>query len=131
MLGAYEWAFVKPIRKLYYNITITLVLGDRLAILPSGGIEAIALIGQQFKLDGGMWELGDPARRALQQFGLRDHRTLRRLLGRQLCDLPLEALRRHRTRDGERTLLGRKVVGAEIQSVCRGGVRLAACSHAC
>ncbi|HTV88118.1 MAG TPA: HoxN/HupN/NixA family nickel/cobalt transporter, partial [Stellaceae bacterium] len=25
MLGAYEWAFVRPIRKLYYNLTITLV----------------------------------------------------------------------------------------------------------
>ena len=23
MLGAYGWAFVKPIRKLYYNLTIT------------------------------------------------------------------------------------------------------------
>ena len=25
MLGAYDWAFVKPMRKLYYNLTITLV----------------------------------------------------------------------------------------------------------
>ena len=25
MLGAYGWAFVKPVRKLYYNLTITLV----------------------------------------------------------------------------------------------------------
>lgn len=25
MLGAYDWAFVRPIRKLYYNLTITLV----------------------------------------------------------------------------------------------------------
>ncbi len=25
MLGAYRWAFVKPIRKLYYNLTITAV----------------------------------------------------------------------------------------------------------
>jgi nickel/cobalt transporter (NiCoT) family protein len=24
MLGAYGWAFVKPVRKLYYNLTITL-----------------------------------------------------------------------------------------------------------
>ena len=28
MLGAYGWAFVKPIRKLYYNMTITLRIGD-------------------------------------------------------------------------------------------------------
>ncbi len=25
MVGAYGWAFVKPIRKLYYNMTITLI----------------------------------------------------------------------------------------------------------
>ncbi len=25
MLGAYGWAFVKPVRKLYYNLTITFV----------------------------------------------------------------------------------------------------------
>jgi len=25
MLGAYGWAFLKPIRKLYYNLTITFV----------------------------------------------------------------------------------------------------------
>jgi nickel/cobalt transporter (NiCoT) family protein len=28
MLGAYGWAFVKPIRKLYYNITITCVVNS-------------------------------------------------------------------------------------------------------
>ena len=32
MVGAYGWAFVKPMRKLYYNLTITLgVGGGRLA----------------------------------------------------------------------------------------------------
>ena len=25
MVGAYGWAFVKPVRKLYYNLTITLI----------------------------------------------------------------------------------------------------------
>jgi len=33
MLGAYGWAFVKPIRKLYYNMTITLVS----ALVAGGG----------------------------------------------------------------------------------------------
>ena len=27
MLGAYGWAFVKPVRKLYYNMTITMRVG--------------------------------------------------------------------------------------------------------
>lgn len=55
MLGAYEWAFVKPIRKLYYNITITLV--SALVAIVIGGIEAAALIGQKLGLTGAPWRL--------------------------------------------------------------------------
>jgi high-affinity nickel-transport protein len=54
MLGAYEWAFVKPIRKLYYNMTITLV-SVVVAVL-IGGIEALGLIGDRFGLAGGFWD---------------------------------------------------------------------------
>jgi nickel/cobalt transporter (NiCoT) family protein len=54
MLGAYEWAFVKPIRKLFYNLTITLV-SVVVAIL-IGGIEALGLIGDQFGLTGRFWD---------------------------------------------------------------------------
>jgi high-affinity nickel-transport protein len=54
MLGAYEWAFVKPMRKLYYNMTITLV--SILVALLIGGIEALGLIGGQFSLEGWFWE---------------------------------------------------------------------------
>jgi high-affinity nickel-transport protein len=43
MLGAYGWAYVKPIRKLYYNITITSV--SVLVALIVGGIEALGLLG--------------------------------------------------------------------------------------
>ena len=43
MLGAYGWAFVKPIRKLYYNITITLV--SVVVALAVGGIEALGIAG--------------------------------------------------------------------------------------
>src|SRR6202167_994722 len=41
MLGAYGWAFVKPVRKLYYNITITSV--SVVVALAVGGIEACGL----------------------------------------------------------------------------------------
>ena len=41
MLGAYQWAFVKPIRKLYYNVTITLI--SALVAIVIGGIETLAL----------------------------------------------------------------------------------------
>jgi high-affinity nickel-transport protein len=50
MLGAYGWAFVKPIRKLYYNITITSV--SVIVALVIGGIEALGLIGDQMGLIG-------------------------------------------------------------------------------
>ena len=55
MLGAYDWAFVKPMRKLYYNMTITLV-SIVVAIL-IGGIEATGLIIDQLGLKGGPWDV--------------------------------------------------------------------------
>jgi hypothetical protein len=41
MLGAYGWAFIKPIRKLYYNMTTTSV--SVVVALVVGGIEALGL----------------------------------------------------------------------------------------
>ena len=55
MLGAYGWAYVKPIRKLYYNITITSV--SVLVALIVGGIEALGLLGAQLHLQGSFWML--------------------------------------------------------------------------
>jgi len=54
MLGAYGWAFVKPIRKLYYNMTITFV-SVVVAVLV-GGIEALGLAVDQFGLTGAFWD---------------------------------------------------------------------------
>jgi high-affinity nickel-transport protein len=53
MLGAYGWAYVKPIRKLYYNITITAV--SVLIAVVVGGIEALGLLAGEFHLTGGAW----------------------------------------------------------------------------
>ena len=53
MLGAYGWAFVKPIRKLYYNMTITFV-SVVVAVL-IGGIELLGLVADQLKLQGSFW----------------------------------------------------------------------------
>jgi len=55
MLGAYGWAFVKPIRKLYYNLTITAV--SVVIAVVVGGLETLNLIGDQFGLSdgGGFW----------------------------------------------------------------------------
>jgi high-affinity nickel-transport protein len=55
MLGAYGWAFIKPIRKLYYNLTITAV--SIVVALIVGGLETLNLIGDQLGLTdgGGFW----------------------------------------------------------------------------
>jgi nickel/cobalt transporter (NiCoT) family protein len=53
MLGAYGWAFVKPIRKLYYNLTITIV--SAIVAIVIGGIETLGLVGQELNLQGGIW----------------------------------------------------------------------------
>jgi len=54
MVGAYGWAFMKPIRKLYYNLTITFV--SVIVALMVGGIEAIGLLKDQLNLTGGFWD---------------------------------------------------------------------------
>ncbi|MBV9719365.1 MAG: HoxN/HupN/NixA family nickel/cobalt transporter [Candidatus Eremiobacteraeota bacterium] len=54
MLGAYGWAFIKPMRKLYYNMVITLV--SVLVALIVGGIEATSVIASQLHLSGGVWD---------------------------------------------------------------------------
>ena len=54
MVGAYGWAFVNPIRKLYYNMTITFV--SVVAALVIGGIEALGLIGDKLALRGPFWD---------------------------------------------------------------------------
>ena len=53
MVGAYGWAFSKPQRKLYYNMTIT---GTSVVVaLFIGGPEALGLLMDKFALSGGIW----------------------------------------------------------------------------
>ena len=53
MIGAYGWAFSKPLRKLYYNITIT--AASVVVALFIGGVEALGLIADKLELSGGIW----------------------------------------------------------------------------
>ncbi len=53
MLGAYGWAFMKPMRKLFYNITITSV-SVLVAVLVCG-IETLGLIQRECSLAGRFW----------------------------------------------------------------------------
>jgi high-affinity nickel-transport protein len=53
MTGAYGWAFIKPIRKLWYNLTIT--AASAIVAIFIGGIEALGLIFNKLGLEGGAW----------------------------------------------------------------------------
>src|SRR6202795_954732 len=50
MLGAYGWAYRNPIRKLFYNLTITFAWVRAACVV--GGIETLGLIADQFHLQG-------------------------------------------------------------------------------
>ena len=54
MLGAYGWAFVKPVRKLYYNLNITLV--SVLIAFVVGTLEVLGIISSALNLSGGFWD---------------------------------------------------------------------------
>jgi high-affinity nickel-transport protein len=53
MTGAYGWAFINPIRKLWYNLTIT--AASVVVALFIGGVESFGLIGDKLGLEGGFW----------------------------------------------------------------------------
>jgi high-affinity nickel-transport protein len=51
---AYGWAFSKPVRKVYYNITVT---GLSVAVaLIVGSIELLAIAASKLGLSGGFWD---------------------------------------------------------------------------
>ena len=52
---AYDWAFSKPIRKIYYNLTIT-GLSVFIALF-IGTIEILGLIAQETNRSGGIWDV--------------------------------------------------------------------------
>ncbi|EFH89293.1 HoxN/HupN/NixA family nickel/cobalt transporter [Ktedonobacter racemifer] len=54
MLGAYGWAFVKPMRKLYYNLSITCI--SAIIALAIGSLEAFNVIATELNLSGPFWD---------------------------------------------------------------------------
>src|SRR6266496_1405311 len=54
MLGAYGWAFVKPVRKLYYNLNITFI--SVLVALVVGAIEVLSIVQSQTNVSGPFWD---------------------------------------------------------------------------
>jgi high-affinity nickel-transport protein len=54
MTRAYGWAFEKPVRKLYYNLTITFISVIVAVII--GGALALGLVAEKLGLHGGLWD---------------------------------------------------------------------------
>ncbi|HEY0792530.1 MAG TPA: HoxN/HupN/NixA family nickel/cobalt transporter [Chthoniobacterales bacterium] len=67
MVGAYGWAFVKPVRKLYYNLTIT--FASILVALLVGGLETIGLFKDRLNLTGGLWDVAGNLNRNFGSLG--------------------------------------------------------------
>jgi len=60
MLGAYGWAFLKPMRKAYYNLSITFL--SVLVAFVVGTYELLQVIQTHFTLRGKVWSLLDHLR---------------------------------------------------------------------
>jgi nickel/cobalt transporter (NiCoT) family protein len=55
MVQAYGWAFVKPVRKLYYNLTMTFI--SIVVAFLIGGLEVLGLAADKFGFEGPLWAL--------------------------------------------------------------------------
>ncbi|MCI4351153.1 MAG: HoxN/HupN/NixA family nickel/cobalt transporter [Thermoplasmata archaeon] len=53
MSVAYGWAFLKPMRKIYYNLTVTII--SVLVAFVIGGIEVLQVLTLELHLTGGAW----------------------------------------------------------------------------
>ena len=67
MVGAYGWAFLNPIRKIWYNLTITAI--SVVVALMIGGVEALGLIAAKLGLEGSFWNLVSDLNQGLANFG--------------------------------------------------------------
>jgi len=67
MVGAYGWAFVNPVRKLWYNLTIT--AASVVVAVFIGGVEALGLLSDKLALSGGLWDLIGSLNDNLTNFG--------------------------------------------------------------
>lgn len=54
MSAAYGWALAKPVRKLYYNFSITLI--SVVVALAIGSIEVLSVLADRFTLHGPVWD---------------------------------------------------------------------------
>ena len=106
---AYGWAFLNPLRKVYYNLTVTIM--SVMVAWAIGSVEILQVLSTELNLSGAFWLW-------VNSVELRDHRlwgrrAVRRLLGRILGLLAAQPVRAEVSRgdDGKRSLDGRSCRG--------------------
>ena len=67
MVGAYSWASINPVQKLWYNLTVT-AASVAVAVL-IGGLEAMQLVAGTFHLEGPFWAAAARLSDDLADFG--------------------------------------------------------------
>ena len=67
MVGAYGWAFLNPLRKIWYNLTITTI--SVVVALLIGGVEALSLIATKLGLEGRFWNMIGDLSGGIANFG--------------------------------------------------------------
>ena len=106
---AYGWAFSKPVRKIFYNITITWL--SVVVALVIGTIELMSVLADKLSLTGQPWDFVSGL--DLNYVGYAIVATVRAHLGRRARDLALRAgSRRNGKRDWCRASPVRRLGGA-------------------
>jgi high-affinity nickel-transport protein len=54
MRVAYGWAFMNPLRKIYYNLTVTII--SVLVAIAIGSVELLQVMAGELRLSGGFWD---------------------------------------------------------------------------
>jgi high-affinity nickel-transport protein len=90
MLGASRWARDKPIRKLFYNLTVTLV--SVLVAFGVAAIEALGLVRERLGMDGWFW---DQVATLNGHFGTLGYVIIALFLGTWLVALAVYRIRRY------------------------------------
>jgi high-affinity nickel-transport protein len=54
MRMAYGWAFINPVRKIFYNLTVTII--SVLIAFVIGGVEVLQVLSTELNLNGGFWD---------------------------------------------------------------------------
>ncbi|CAN7326053.1 HoxN/HupN/NixA family nickel/cobalt transporter [Phenylobacterium sp. LjRoot225] len=88
MVGAYQWAFVEPQRKLAYNLVITLVSSGVALLI--GAVQTAGLISERLHLHGSGWSVAD---RIGEHFNLLGWIIIGLLAGGWLASLAVARLR--------------------------------------